>query len=105
METSGGGGCPQLPPPFSWALSLFPEIRGCSLSFRFQTWVSSLTQWKKKNGRKRGRAVSPTPLLAALSPQARAPPVGGSAFGLLQFKQHVPPALRAAAAAAPVAQP
>lgn len=55
-----------------------------------------MTQWK--TGRE-GRSCS-VPSLAALSRRAAAPPARGSAFGLLQFKQHVPPALGAAAAAA-----
>jgi hypothetical protein len=71
------------------------DERPSFLSFRFQTWVSPLTQWKKLSG---GAGLPPFWRLQARRPAPRPP--AGSAFGLLQFKQHVPPALQAAAAAA-----
>lgn len=71
MQTSGGGGYPQLPPPLSWVLPLLPEIRNClSLSFRFQTWVSPLTQWKKMEGEV---VQSPPPPSGRFKPAGRRP--------------------------------
>lgn len=71
----------------------------------FKPGESSDPMEKKKKNEGRGGPAAPPPTLvpvaAALSRRAGAPPAGGSAFGLLQFKQHVPPALGAAAAAQP----
>lgn len=61
----------------------------------FKLGESSDPMEKVKGGRSCSAAPPHprTPVAAALSRRAGAPPAGGSAFGLLQFKQHVPPAL------------
>lgn len=82
-----------MPPP---TLPLLLEDQRMPLSF---LKVSNLDEFSDPMENREGGSCS-APSLAALSRRAAAPPAGGSAFGLLQFKQHVPPALGAAAAAA-----